>query len=1065
MEFTKPQIIKNKLAELRAAIYDYEEDLPQWNTRIGQYTGEGVYSDVEANWQPFSVGETWIPEFHLTRWFKRQVKIPAELTGKKVLLDLNTGGEGLVHINGTIVSGLSSYSFGSLMDRSRVVLTQSGVAGEVFNVEVEATLNYGEKNLKSLEGITDIVYTFEKAKMVVANEEVEACYFDINTAFEAMQVLKNPMSNVMNSALLLDEKIDETFASITKDDYVYSKVADALISSVSCLDFDMGRDMLLAGIPAAREVLAKKLEAINAPGHALIRFVGQGHIDTAWLWTIRESVRKTARTMSNVLALMDQYSDFTFAFSQPQLFEFMKEHYPEIYKRMKVRIAEGRLELVGNAWVEMDVNIPSGEALIRQLLYGRAFFMEEFGKASEVYYMPDVFGYTWALPQIMKRSGIKYFFTSKIVHNEVTRFPHSLFNWQGVDGTRMLSYMQRINYNGLYTPKTVDSLYRRFDEKHLSENLLMTYGFGDGGGGPVYEMVETGKRLQEFPGLQKTQFGTAADFFKDNEAIKDDLPVWNDEMYFEMHRGTFTAQARTKMQNRECEQLYRKAEITASMAMLCDTFEAPNAELLPGYKRLLTNQFHDILPGSSIAQVHEQIEEDYASVREIGVTVLDRARNTVLKSIPHQIGDIAVFNYLSWQHCGYVYLENGPDYKAVKDKTTGKVSPCTCVEKDGKQYLCFEAEVAPLGVGIYESTTFEETKEADIATSAYCLENEYLKVCINDNGELESVYDKEANRQVLKESSNVLAIYEDKPAQSDAWDIDLEYRNKKWCAKPIEEPRLISNSPSIAIVRTKRSFNKSTFIQDIILRKDSKRIDFETHVDWQERQKLLKAEFALDVLVNKATYEIQFGAIERSSYGNTSQDQAKFEVCAHKWADMSESGYGVAILNDCKYGYDAIENNLRLTLLTASIQPDPQADIGEQHFTYSLLPHTASWQEGGVVQAGYELNIPLEGFVCTDDVAKGIDFATMISTTSDNVIVDTVKAAEDGRGLIIRVYEAIGSKTNVSVHTGFDLARVIECNLMEDDEEKLTNDIHSFDFCIKPYEIKTFRLIHNGTKK
>ena len=1064
MEFTKPQIIKNKLAELRLAIYDYEADLPQWSTRIGQYTEEGVYADIEPDWQPFAIGDTWVPAFHLTRWFKRQVEIPAALDGQKVFLDINTGGEGLVRVDGKIVSGLSSYSFGSLMDRSRVLLVEKAVAGQVFDVEVEASLNYGEKNLKSLDGINEIIYKFEKAKLVVVNEEAQACWFDINTAFEAMLVLKNPMSNVMNSALLLDEGLGESLESITKDDYVYSKVVDALISAVSCLDFDMGRDTLLAGVPAAREVLASKLKAINAPGHALIRFVGQGHIDTAWLWTIRESVRKTARTMSNVLALMDQYDDFTFAFSQPQLFEFIKDHYPEIYERMKVRIAEGRLELVGNAWVEMDVNLPSGEALIRQLLYGRAYFMEEFGKASDVYYMPDVFGYTWALPQIIKRSGIKYFFTSKIVHNEVTRFPHSLFNWQGVDGTRVMSYMQRINYNGLYTPKTVDSLYRRFDEKHISENLLMTYGFGDGGGGPVYEMLETGKRLQEFPGLQKTQFGTAADFFKDNEAVKDELPTWNDEMYFEMHRGTFTAQARTKMQNRECELLYRNAEIMASMAMIYGTFDSPNAELLPGYKRLLTNQFHDILPGSSIAEVYDEIEDDYAKVRGIGETVLERARKVVLDNTEHQAGDIAVFNYLSWQHRGFVHVENGPDYAAVKDKATGKISPCTRIEKDGRKYLCFEAEVSPMGVGVYEPAVAVAIADTNIAKSAYCLENEYLKVSINDKGELESVYDKEAAREVLAAPSNVLAVYEDKPAQSDAWDIDLEYRNKKWCAQPIEEPQLIKNSPLMAIVRVKRSFHKSTFTQDIILRKGSKRIDFETHADWQECQKLLKAEFALDILANKATYEIQFGAIERSNYSNISQDRAKFEVCGHKWADMSESGYGAAILNNCKYGYDAMENNLRLTLLTASIQPDPQADIGEQCFTYSLLPHVATWQEGGVVQEGYELNVPLEGLVCTDDVTKKADVASVVSSTSDNVIVDTIKAAEDGRGLIIRVYEATGSKTNASLHTGFDLASVGECNMMEDDEDRLPHNLKSFDFCIKPYEIKTFRLMLSNTK-
>ena len=1059
MFYTKPLIIQRKLDELREARYDLYMELADWQTRTGHYTGEGIHSDIDPEWTSFCVGDTWLPAFHLTRWIRRTVEIPRELAGRKVHLVLKTGGEGIVRVDGKIATGLSSYSFGSKMERSRVLLSEKAVSGDTFEVEVEASLNYGEANLKRMEGITQLLYTFEQAALVAVNEDVEGAWFDLNTAFEAMQTLKNPIANLTNSALMLDGEVEGAIEAISRDTYVYDKVVDAVVSAANEFDFDMGREALLATVPKARAVLADKLAAIDAHGHALIRFVGQAHIDTAWLWTIRETIRKVGRTFANVLALMDEYPEFVFAFSQPQLFEFAKQHYPELYAKIKQRVAEGRIELVGNAWVEMDVNVPSGEALVRQLLYGRAFYLAEFGKASDVYFMPDVFGYTWALPQIIARSGNKYFFTSKIVHNDTNRFPHSLFNWQGVDGTRVLAYMQRLNYNGLYTPKTVNTLYKRFDEKHISENLLMTFGFGDGGGGPVYEMLESGRRLGDFPGLQKTESGTAQAFFEANEGIKEKLPLWNDEMFFELHRGTQTTQANTKKNNRESELLYRRAEIAASMAMLGGQFGSPNAELLPGYKRLLTNQFHDILPGSSIAPVYEEAERDYMSIRAIGEGVLTKAQATVLRGVEHQKGDVAVFNYLSWAHRGLVYVEGDLEIKAMKNRATGETALCIRAERNGADCLCFEAVVPPMGVAIYAPCAGADGGSG-IARSAKRLENEYLVVTLGDNGDVISVYDKQVGRETLAAPSNRLRLYEDKPAENHAWDIDLEYRNKSWDAQLASDPEVVVNTSVMGAIRVIKRFHKSTITQLIRLAKGTKRVDFETRVHWHEREKMLKAEFTPDVLVGGATYEIQFGAIKRSSYDNTSQERAKFEVCGHKWADMSESNYGVALLNNCKYGYDARENRLGLTLLRAPIAPDPSADVGEHTFTYALLPHTGSWQAAGVVNAGYELNAPLEAVICADSAATDAAQLSMLAVDAPNVIIDAVKAAEDGRGLIIRTYEATGGRTTANLVFGFPVKGVRECNLMEDDERKLPLDEHGLTFAIKPFEIKTFRLLY-----
>jgi alpha-mannosidase len=600
--------------------------------------------------------------------------------------------------------------------------------------------------------------------------------------------------------------------------------------------------------------------------------------------------------------------------------------------------------------------------------------------------------------------------------------------------------------------------------------------------------------------------------------------------------------------------------------------EPPNDELLPGYKRLLANQFHDILPGSSIAPVYEDAESDYAGIRRIGEGVLNRARQAVLGKVAHEAGDIAVFNSLSWEHRGLVAVEGGPEgCAAVVNRATGEISACEQIEKDGERRLCFEAAVPPMGCAVYAradgangakadsamiggaklgGTKVDCTKaggagadsamiggagaddagagyagtdgakaggaradgamakssksggadspesadsgagsaaeagaggqavaaamatgrakaaageaacaEEPIARGPALLENEFLSVRFGEDGDIVSIYDKEARREVLAAPSNILRLYEDKPAQSNAWDIDIEYRNKSWRALPSEAPRLVHNSPLLAVLRLAKTFNRSAIVQDVALRRGSRRIDFETRVDWQEREKLLKAEFALDVLCGRAAYEIQFGAIERSTYGNTSQDRAKFEVCAHKWADMSESGYGAALLNNCKYGYDAVENRLRLTLLRAAIDPDPQADVGEQRFTYSLLPHLRGWQEAGVVNAGYELNAPLEAVVCRG-AAGGEASLSLIASGDRNVVIDAVKAAEDGRGLIVRVYEATGGRTNACLTAGFAIAGVAECNLMEDDEREIAHSGRAFQFAIKPFEIKTFRLLY-----
>ena len=1052
MEFTQDRILQRKLAAIEKAIIEDFRELTTWKTREGFYEEPGVYTNI-GPWTDISMGDRWICADSVTRWFKREIVIPKEFDGRQVVLELDFGGEGLVKLDGVIQSALTSYLRESEVSRTRVMLPRIPKAGEIFEVEVEAALNYMEFAPYRDQGAKNIEYQFRYALLGVVNEEVEQYYFDIKTAYDAMVALRSPIEKVIATNVSLPHDIERILESLTKDSYIYQKLLDAVLHSLTIVDVDYGYEALVKSIGQARQILKEKLDKIPHNPHALIKFVGQAHIDTAWRWPVKETVRKCGKTMANVLDLMDRYNEFIFAFSQPQLFEYVKDHYPELYERIKEKVKSGQFELVGNTWVEMDTNVPSGESLVRQLLYGRAFFMDEFDQYSKVFWMPDVFGYSWALPQIIKRSGMEYFFTSKLINNDTNRFPHSLFMWQGIDGTRILSYVQRLNYNGRFNPETVETIYNRFDQKHICEDLLMTFGYGDGGGGPNYQMLETSRRLKSFPGLQKTEMNTSVSFFDKVACLEDQLPVWKDEMYYEYHRGTYTSQARTKMHNRRSELGMRQAEILAAMAFDKTGSEYPYEDILKAYKIILRNQFHDIIPGSSIKAVYDDCEKEYAQVFDI----IQKIQGTAVESLTREAlpEEVTVFNSLSWDRVGNVKVKLPEGFKqgVVVDQEGNEVP--SIIEGDEIE---FEDCVPALGSRVYRiepKAASTDISGTPIRVSENAMENKYYKIMLDDGGNLTSIFDKVNNCEVLEQGkvSNVMQIFEDKPCCETAWNIDLEYQNKGWDLLE-GKVEVIEQSLVKGVVRVTKEFNLSTIVQDITIYSSIPRIDFKTRVNWQETEKMLKAAFYVNVLSNKATYEIQFGAIERPTHWNTSYDKARFEVCGHKWADLSEGGYGVSLLNDCKYGYDIKDNRMRITLLRAPIDPDPTADKGTHEFCYSLYPHKGNFIEGETVNAGFELNVPLLAIPGRRMITEG----SYAQISHKNVIIDTIKCAEDGEGIILRVYESEGIRGNTTITLSSSPTRVYECNLMEEKEREIEIDGASFSFNIKPFEIKTFRI-------
>ncbi|HOJ10758.1 MAG TPA: glycoside hydrolase family 38 C-terminal domain-containing protein [Clostridiales bacterium] len=1116
MSIMRKKILLNKINQLKNCIYASFENLDNWETRIGVFKAAGNNEITNEQWENIAIGTRWEAKDDIVRWFRRNITIPSDFQGKKVILDIEVGGEGLVYINGEMKSAITSYIEPWAATRTRVLLTPAAKGNESLDVLIEAGLNYMEFADYRRKGMESVQYEFRSAKLRQIDTKVEKYYFDAIVTYEVIEVLEGKGSE------RLPRNIKEMITSLVGFDkygtLIHAKLVDALESSLLTLDFDFSRERLLASIDEAECILNEKLNEIPHFPQGQVILTGHSHIDTAWLWPIKETIKKCSRTFSNTIALMDEFPEHNFAQSQPQLYEYTKKYYPELYKKIREKVKGGKWELIGNSWVECDTNVPSGESLVRQILYGRNFFKDEFGKWSDIFWMPDVFGYSWALPQIIKRSGMEFFYTAKLNNNDVNRFPYSLFWWQGIDGTRVISYLQRATYNGEINPSFINELWTNYDEKELHSEVLGTYGFGDGGGGPTYEMLEYSKRLMNFPGMPATKIDSAYSFFENVKLHSCNLPVWNDEMYYEFHRGTYTSQAHTKRNNRKSELLYRQSEIASSIALNKFNNEYSIEQLTEGWKLILLNQFHDIIPGSSINEVYRDCAVDYKKIFAIGSDIEDKSLQAIISNVNFDYMNentekisienagiieeealysyIVVFNYLSWPVTGpveaVISINNSKGYTfeslALEDIKGDKI-PCTFKKIDEQTVaVSFEAlDVPSMGYTSYklvkvdeemqvgktiDNSTFDHIKR--ITVTKELMENQFFKINVDNNGTICSIFDKKAGREVLSEGGhgNVLQIFEDRPARESAWNIDIEYQKKSWVINEVKFVEVKEVSETKGVLRVVKAFNKSEIVQDITIYASTPRIDFYTHVNWQETEKLLKAAFEVEILSPCATYEIAFGSIRRPTHWNTSWDQAKFEVPAHKWADLSEGGYGVSILNDCKYGYDIKDNEMRITLLKAPVYPDPVADKGTHEFVYSLYPHIGDWINGNVVNAGYELNVPLKAICINKDkndqksASQGVKnakaslppVASFVQIDKVNVIIDTLKAAEDGDGLIMRLYESSGRRGKVKISTELDITNVTECNLMEEDEGRI--DFKNGELCIdiKPYEIKTLRL-------
>lgn len=850
----------------------------------------------------------------------------------------------------------------------------------------------------------------------------------------------------------------ETHELLDENNEYKSYILNQLVEAFRLVDFTNKKsEAYYKSLQTALDYLRDKFKGQGKPG-VNVTMLGHTHIDVAWLWRLRHTREKTARSFSTVNRLMEKYPEYIFIQTQPQLYDYLKEDYPDIYEHIKRRVAEGRWEPSGAMWVECDCNLASGESIIRQILVGKNFFKKEFDYESEFLWLPDVFGYSWALPQILKKSGVNTFMTTKISWNDTNRLPYDTFIWRGMDGSEVTTHFvttTELNdvtytYNGESRPYAIKGVWDNYRNKDLNRDLLISYGFGDGGGGPTREMIKYIEAAKLMPGIPNVETGKATEYFRKlNETIKENpyngyLPIWDGELYLEFHRGTYTSQGYNKKMNRFMEYKLREEEMLSVFAE--KLFDKPynREEFLKAWKIVLCEQFHDILPGSSIHEVYEDSHEEY----ERALKYIENATKSAKASfVTEKENAFTFFNQANWERDSIVKVPAGSEASEYTDSEGNTLLSHRCGEHD----LVYVKGLKPLAF----STITRSVKACKEASSFVenTVETPYYIVSWDDKGRIVRLYDKSADREVIPEGkfANVIQIFEDKPRCFDAWELESTIDLKK------EEIPCDGN-----IIKTKNelgyfihftyNYNNSKIMQTLCLYNNKRRIDFKTIVDWKESQKILKTAFSVDIRGVFARYDVQEGNIVRPITRNTSWEAAKFEVVAHKWADLSETGYGVALLNDCKYGYDIKEDTMRLSLLKSATDPDYSADYGTHEFTYSLYPHKEEWYNSGLEEEAFDLNSP----VVVLDGASALGKESLISFDAKNIVLDAFKKAENEEAYVLRFHEFTGRRGKINLKTGLKFDSWCESDLMENPlvEWKQT----AIEVEVKPYEIKTIML-------
>ncbi|WP_214627637.1 alpha-mannosidase [Paenibacillus agaridevorans] len=1045
--------LQERIKELGKLRYRHVIELGEWAMEVDEERANGVQRAPSISRErTMRKGERWKGR-DLYVWLQRHVEVPAEWQGQKVVgvFDFgltgagnNSAFESLIYVDGVPYQGVDS-------NHQEVLLPEDAVGREL---ELTFRLWSG------LEGggvPTEQEHEFKRADLCVLDEAADDLFFTAIAALETAKVLEESSPARQDLLTVLDR-------------------------AFLLLDWSRpGSEAFYGTVKEAIALLKEELGKLESRHPVTVHAVGHTHIDVAWLWRLTHTREKAARSFSTVLRLMEQYPEYVFLQSQPQLYAYIKKDYPEIYEAIRERVKEKRWEAGGAMWLEADCNLTSGESLVRQILYGTKFFRDEFGVECDYLWLPDVFGYSWALPQILRKSGIKTFMTTKISWNQYNRMPHDTFKWRGIDGSEILTHFITTpevadagvwwyTYNGLIEPFSVKGIWDTYRNKDVNKELLLSYGYGDGGGGVNRHMLEMRRRLENMPGLPKVVPSRADDYFeKLHEAVDGTdryVHTWDGELYLEYHRGTYTSQAYNKRMNRKLELLYREAEwLQAMTAVESGEWDEQSAErLYEGWLAILRNQFHDIIPGSSITEVYEDAKAEYEEAEQWGLEAREQAAGKLARSADSGAVAFTVYNNGSFDRGELVTIPKRDDVGPA-----GKWTMSPGGEKLQAEYVEGEWHVLVPGIPAlgavalnFEPESAEpQTTAASAVASTFqwdgkVLTTPFYAIAFNEQGQIASLFDKEAGREVLAAGSrgNVLQVFEDKPKMFEAWDIDLYYGEKMREIDALVSLELVEAGRMKAVLRLEWTYGDSSIVQKLTVYANNRRIDFATNVNWHEQQQLLKVAFPVRIRTTEATYDIQFGNVKRPTHWNTSWDHARFETVGHQWVDLSERGYGVSLLNDCKYGHDIKDNVIRLSLIKSAVYPDPHADQGEHAFTYSLYPHRGDWVEAGTAEAAWQLNNP-------SYVVEGVSAAagkSFLRPSGAHVAIDAVKRAEDGNGLIVRLHEYAGARSMAELGSDYDIVAWQECDLLERPIGELHQDGEPIRYELTPYEIKTFRL-------
>ena len=1013
------RIVDGKLDALAAVVTSPVADLGPWQARLAEHLGPDDYR-YQGDWEAFDPPAGWPG---LTTVFLRARFEPAAVPDGSVLhLQVDHDDlEALLSFDGRPYAGIDPF-------HRRV--PAPAAAAELQIEAISAPSSRWDPAHRDHRG------RFRGARLVALYPDAERAWLELDYARQTLDVLE-PGRRRSRLELALE---------------------DALLRVDTTRDpGEMRRQLSDAAASLRRDVAAI---GRDDEGGSLY-MAGHTHIDTAWLWPVRETIRKCGRTFATACRLMERYEHFHFSCSQAQLYAYTKQHYPDLYEEIRQWVAAGRWHTTGAMWIESDCNVTSGESLVRQLLYGLRFFREEFGTRPRCCWLPDVFGYPASLPQILAGAGVPYFFTYKLHWQARNLFPAQLFRWEGIDGSRVLGHIPLLKgaYNGSPTPNQLQFAWTHFAQKDSYPELLFPYGHGDGGGGPTAEMVQQLEIAADYPGLPRCRSGGEEVFFEEAEASGAVSRVWRGELYLETHRGTYTTHSDTKAGNRQCEIALRDAEQLGCAAAWSGT-PVDLDPLRQAWELTLLNQFHDILPGTSVSDVYVDTRREHARVLATAGSVIDTALTALTDS--GEAEDIAVYNTLGWTREGPVRVPAPSGSATTVLDTHGRPRPSQMIEGDaGERLVLFDPGTVPGCSG----THFRLSPDSGVDTATPTpftidgrrLETPFYVADFARDGSLTSLIDRASgNRQIVAPGAalNEFQLFQDGPEREAAWNVHSSYERRRYEAEPEVRFEVIEEGSLRAVVQLTRRFRESVFVQRVVFYSGMRRIDFETEADWQERHVMLKAAFPVAVRSPRATFEIQFGAVERPTHRNTAWDEEKFEVCGQRWADRSETGYGVSLLNDCKYGFDVHGSRLRLTLLRGSDYPDPEADLGRHRFTYALLPHDGDWPAAGIVRRAAELNVPWRTAIGRRPRSE----APWLAVSGLPVVADTLKPAEDGDGEILRVFEPHGARGEVGIEAGCDLRAVTETNLVEEDGDELALEDGRLRFEMRPFQVRSFRL-------